>query len=865
MKNQSGLFLGLVLLVFFYSKSYSQNLYHSGLLFTAAPSPKEQRTSLDLTHDSPVTARNKFTLEFDFAIWSRNQFGYIFRIFDKDHHNIDLVYIPESSTLAVLKLVINGLPTTINIALAEKDLVRNNWMHLSLTFDLNQGRVDLRLDNQSYTDDNVDAARLRRLYICFGVNRSIYFPTTDVPHMAIRNIWISDHKNQPRHSWLLNESEGETASDLTGNSIAQIINPTWLVNNHFFWTKRDEFHMEASSGVACDTVRNRILLIGKNRIVSYDVNTSETHEQIVNNVKPSGLKTELFYYSALLKKIYCIGTIPNQIHVYDEGNNVWEKGVAGSFTAQCINSAFFLNEQNEAAFSLGGYRNYRYFDNLMRYSFRDKSWNQVLLKGDKLVPRSYAAVTKTNSPGEYLVFGGYGNASGQQELGPQCLYDLYRLNINDGRLEKQWNMLNVAENFIPMGSVTVTEQNPALYVLGFPPFLNGTYLKLYRISIEKPGYSVVSDTIHFYFDEVRSKASLFFFRKTQEFYAVIKTPISRDSTSYKIFSLNYPPVSRSMMSTTLKTVLANPGTWISAMYWMVGVLLMFLIYLLVWLLKKLHDAQESLEAEDQLNSLVGDRKPFRSDYNDKNLTELPQQNAIYLFGEFRIYDADGLDISHHFSTKLRQLFLSVLLMGSDEKGITNEKLNSIHWTYHSPESAKNNRNVNLKKLRDLLTNLKGVQISHLDGSWLLRLSPDVFCDYHYLQKKIKSGFQPLNRGEFERIIHLLAQGIFVPDERMPWLDPFSSQFLTALLDYLFLLTDSFEKDKNPEAIYRIANIILKCDPLNEEAFKLKIEALVMLKNHNQAFLDYEYFTRGYEKMYGIQFPLSFKSFFRKEE
>jgi hypothetical protein len=48
--------------------------------------------------------------------------------------------------------------------------------------------------------------------------------------------------------------------------------------------------------------------------------------------------------------------------------------------------------------------------------------------------------------------------------------------------------------------------------------------------------------------------------------------------------------------------------------------------------------------------------------------------------------------------------------------------------------------------------------------------------------------------------------------------------------------------------------------MNEDAFKLKIEALVRLKNHNQAFLDYEYFTKGYEKMYGIQFPLSFKSF-----
>ena len=126
-------------------------------------------------------------------------------------------------------------------------------------------------------------------------------------------------------------------------------------------------------------------------------------------------------------------------------------------------------------------------------------------------------------------------------------------------------------------------------------------------------------------------------------------------------------------------------------------------------------------------------------------------------------------------------------------------------------------------------------------------------------------FQPLTREEFEKIILVLAQGIFVADERTPWLDPFNSHFLTSLLDYLFLLTDSFEKDKNPEAICRIADLILKSDTLNEEAFKLKIEALIKLKNHNQAFFDYTYFTKGYEKMYGIPFPQSFKSFIRKEE
>ena len=865
MRNRSLIFLGLVLLIFPSLKSVSQNLFHSGLLFTAAPNAKEERTSLDLTSNSLVTARNKLNLEFDLSIWKRDQFGYVFRIFDKEHHNIDLVYIPESSTLAVLKLVVNGLPTTINIPLVEKDLVRNTWLHLLLSFNLKQGKIDVSLGDTVFTDNQVVLTGFRKLNIIFGANRSIYFPTTDVPRMAVRNIRIADYNNKTAHNWLLNESEGEKASDLVGNLTAHSTNPNWLINNHFYWTKKEELRMEASSGIAFDTAQNRILFIGKHKIMVYDIVNSEITTLKVLNNKPSNTKSESYYYSYKTGKIYCIGTVPNEVNVYDENKNEWEKAALEVNTTQSVNSTFFLNDQGNVVYSLGGYHNYRYNDFLMRYNFTDKNWKQILLKGDKLVPRSYAAIAKTNLPGEYLIFGGYGNASGQQELGPQCLYDLYHLNTNDSLLKKKWNIESVSENFIPMGSTTVSEPTPALYILGFPPFLNGTYLKLYRISLEKPEYSAFSDTMHFYFDEERSKASLSFFDKTREFFAVIKTPVGPDSTTYKVFTLNYPPVNRSMLAITFKTVLSNPGNWIIKVFWMVGIFSLVFIYILILLLRELHTAEESLEDDQQLNSLVNEKVPVRNENHDKKHVELPKRNAIYLFGEFRVYNSEGIEISSRFPTKIRQLFLSILLLGTDEKGITNEKLNSIHWTYHSPESAKNNRNVNLKKLRDLLLSLNGVQILHNDGSWVLKFSNEVFCDYQFLLKKMKGTFQPLTREDFEKIILVLTQGIFVADERTPWLDPFNSHFLSSLLDYLFLLTDSFEKDKNPEAIYKIADLILKSDPLNEEAFKLKIEALIKLRNHNQAFFDYTYFTKGYEKMYGIQFPMSFKSFIRKEE
>lgn len=864
MNNRTRIFLGLVFLLLLSTRISSQNLYHTGLLFAAAPQPKEQRTSLNLTPDLPINVRNKFSLEFDFAIWNRDQFGYIFRIFDDLHHNIDLVYIPKSSTLAILKLVVNGHLTLINYAFAEKDLVRNNWFHLILSFDVENGTVNCKLGDISISDGKVDLSGMKRLFFCFGANQSEYFPTTDVPQMAIRNIRIADYKSKLCHNWLLNESQGNEATDLEGDFTAHITNPIWLINNHFFWTKKDEVRMDISSGVTFDTLQNRIMFVGKHTVLSYDIITSETSEHIVKNVKPSSLKSESYFYSSTAKKFYCVGLIPALVNVYDEGMNEWEKASVDSESVQYTKSTFFMNEQSDAVFSVGGYRSYRYYDILMRYGLLEKSWNQVFLKGDKLEPRSYASVTETRKPGEYFIFGGYGNVSGQQELGPHCLYDLYQLNIKDLVLKKKWQLENVTENFIPMGSTTVPEEHPALYVLGFPPFLNGTYLKLYRISLENAGYSVVSDTIHFNFDEERSTASLFFFRKTQEFYAVIKTQLGKDSADYKIFSLTYPPVNSSLMSFAVKTDLSNSGFWTKPIYWMVGGFSLILICLLFLFLRRLHVAEKYLNEEQKLNPFVYDKIPLKTGNANKKHVVLPHKNAIYLFGEFRIYDSEGVEISHLLSSKLRQLFLSIFLLGGDDNGITNEKLNDIHWNYHSPQSAKNNRNVNIKKLRDALSSLKGIHIAHNEGSWTIKLDSEIFCDYYFLRKKITEKIQPVTHKEFEQIVLILSQGLFVADERTPWLDSFKSHSLSSLLDYLFLLADSFEKDKNPEAIRRIANLILTSDPLNEEAFKLKIEALIKQKNHNQSFIDYEYFAKEYKTMYGISYPVSFKSFIKKE-
>jgi two-component SAPR family response regulator len=864
MKNQSWIYIGLVLIVLVVPQAMGQNLYHTGLLFNAAPLPKEQRTSLNLTDESPIVVRNSFSLDFDFALWNNNQFGYVFRIYNKQNNNIDLVFVPGPNGDGNLKLAINGRPTTINLPLTERELIRNHWINLRFRFDLKKGNVTCTKGNATFIDNQVNLTGFSKIYICFGVNRGSYFPTTDVPNMAVRNIRINDFENKIRHNWLLNESEGNEATDLVGNLIAKADNPNWIINNHFFWNKQTEFKLNSSSGVTIDTAQNRIIFVATDQIISYDIIHAKTSVRYTQNEKQSVEKSESYFYSPFKKTIYCIGKIPSPVETYNEFLNQWESPEKNDLPRLYSNPTYFMDERSQSAFSLGGYSNYKYNNKLLQYNLQDRKWEEYRLKGDNLLPRYFASVTPTAKAGEYFVFGGYGNASGQQELGPQCLYDLYLLNLNDSSITKKWSMENIQDNFIPMGSTTTDEQNPALYVLGFPPFLNDTYLRLYRVSLDNPGYSVVSDTLHFFFDEEQSKATLFFFKKTQEFYAVLKSPEKDDSATYRIFSLTYPPVNRQLMTFTFQTILSNPESFPHYIYWLVLAFSLVMLFLFLFLLKKLHLAEEKMEESEELQMLIQDKTPVIYENPQKTTVVLPEKNAIYLFGEFRILDDQGNDLASDFTIKLKQLFLSILLLANDDNGVSNEKLNSIHWTYHTPQSAKNNRNVNIKKIRDILASTKGIQILHQDGFWSVRLSGEIFCDYQFILKKLKNSTQPITREEFEKIILILNQGMLVDNEKAPWLDSVKSKFTTALLDYLFTLASSFEKSKNPQAIQKIANAILKSDPLNEEAFKLKIESLVMQKNRHQAFVEYEYFTREYEKMYGVSFPQSFKSFFNSE-
>ncbi len=105
-------------------------------------------------------------------------------------------------------------------------------------------------------------------------------------------------------------------------------------------------------------------------------------------------------------------------------------------------------------------------------------------------------------------------------------------------------------------------------------------------------------------------------------------------------------------------------------------------------------------------------------------------SAIDLFGGFQVIDKQGTDITHRFTSTLKELFIFILLHSVKlEKGVSTTVLHEFLWPDKDEVSARNNRNVNLKKLRSLLECIGDVAIENTNSYVRLTMADSVLCDY----------------------------------------------------------------------------------------------------------------------------------------
>ena len=242
---------------------------------------------------------------------------------------------------------------------------------------------------------------------------------------------------------------------------------------------------------------------------------------------------------------------------------------------------------------------------------------------------------------------------------------------------------------------------------------------------------------------------------------------------------------------------------------------------------------------------------------DKITIPKPDKNYIQLFGDFKVLDKNGDNISTQFTPKLKQLFLIILLYSQRNKnGISTKELTDILWMGHSSQSAKNSRGVTIRKLRLILESLDTVQINFHIDRWSMSFSENVYCDYVECIRILKQ--EKIYDNDFNlKFYHIIQEGELFKGESYDWLDDFKGLVGNNIVDILMKFINELTLEADSELIMKLAERILETDPINEQALAFKLKILVRQNNYNLARFTFDRFCILYEELYGEKFDQKF--------
>ena len=244
-----------------------------------------------------------------------------------------------------------------------------------------------------------------------------------------------------------------------------------------------------------------------------------------------------------------------------------------------------------------------------------------------------------------------------------------------------------------------------------------------------------------------------------------------------------------------------------------------------------------------------------------SIPELPRQSAIHLFGEFRVYDREGNDITKKFSPLMKEL-LALILISSAGQGISSDKLKELLWYDKSAMSARNNRAVYIGKIRALLDTLGEYELNNNNGHWLFS-SEEIFVDY--LEYAGITWENNDRRSDIERLIYLTHRGNLLSEADYRWLDAYKSEVSDTVIEKLWTFGYAHISDSMQDFIVALADTIFRFEHINEQALYLKCKSYSLSGRHSPAKNTFDLFCEEYKNVYGEAFPFSFTELLEKTD
>lgn len=830
----------LILLLFFIPDLIADH----GVYFKSNEVNKENRTGLDITHNGNISYTNDFTIQFKISFRdSETHYGEILSLKETINNNLIQVTYRNPDIFVIH----NKRETKFHLNLNDEQIQNNRWIDFKLHINAINHEINLQIGNKTLNSD-IDFTQNSDFALSLGVINKYGFFIDEVPSISVKDISIRID-GAPKHLWPLKKTDNSLLKDVLSSKTAKIYNPDWVIDYHNKWKKIQTLQFASRPALLFDKDHEQInFIFTDGSIQKFNPHTKVLNEY-TNNQKgyPCFEKAQQICYNQD-GKITTYSFNKNSISSFDTITNSWNNAFESTEhdTPKFWHHNKLLHPKTGNITTIGGYGYYSYYNDILTFDSNKNEWQKLIFTGDTIKPRYLASLGQSETDeNSVFLFGGMGNAMGKQILGKEFYYDLFKIDFNTQKIKQIWNY-NCDEQFqfLPVNSMKLTSNDSSFYTLMFPSVKQSTYLKAVRGFIHEPRLVFIGDSIPYNFLDIESFADIYYWDSENKLIAITSHQINDSSYEVNIYSISYEPGSSDDFNISS---VALPLS-VKIFYSILAILIITLIFFIIKKImkeKQLRDSNISIKQNLEFETSI---------FN----YQIPKTNAIILFGGFQVFDVKGKDITYLFSPTLKELFLLILLNTlNGGKGISSKRIQEYLWPDKSESKAKNNRGVNIKKLRGILEDLPGCEVSFDNNYWKIHLPDDVFCDLDYVHKIIKNK-ETIN--QLEEIIIILQRGPMLRDIFPEWLDSFKDFNTSLIVNTL----EEIINDTDTAISLAISNVIFEFDQMNETALKTKCCILVSQGKHSLAIETFEHYRKLYLKFYNEEYQHSFKDIVAKD-
>ncbi|WP_333863275.1 Kelch repeat-containing protein [Sphingobacterium sp.] len=828
--------------ILFFAKIWANGLRINGNAY-----PISKRSSAEISFDQLKGLKSfengNLQLTFQLALDERSNQGGIFKLKFADSDQVISMNLKSTRSQKIeFSLNLEGNSVLGQFIFDKSQLKIQQWFPVDLRINLSEGKITWKVLNQRVVISTVSGLRTKILpqQLIFGKNGY----SIDVADYTIKDVSLSDGMVQCGIP--LKERGGDIIHDDRGNRIGKTVNASWLAPESFFWEKWKTIKLNAIGGYQMDQERGRFIVFSQDSLWVTDLYAGNESVYPMPHNLPFRIQLGNSFLLNNKLYIYEVNNLPQDICsiVQIDLDNLQSVCVSKRqlpmqlhhHTGQALSQSDYL--------IFGGFGNERYNGDFLKLNTQNGIWDTLHVSGDKIYPR-YFTSSFVDKAKYFYVFAGMGNTQGNNNLGRNYYYDLYRFDVDKQAVKKVWELDWKAKNKVPVRQL-VYDGKKNFYSLMYSEYESSSFLQLYQFSIDNPHYQALGDSIPIKSDKIKTNANLFQFEPLNRFYAVTEVYDNEEVKSeVVIYRLRLPVLTAGDWNKEREASSFSLRLWLLVFGGITGLVF-------YWKFKK------------GKGNVAGERQKVEKDTGESSagmqlLTDdfiFPATNCIHLFGEFKVTDAKGVDITHLFKGKVKHLLILILLHDPN-RGISSELISSLLWPDKEYIASKNIRNVTLNHLRKSLEYMDGIKLVYGQSFYKIELNGTYVDSCHF---KTIIGQHTLTN----ELWTILNRGQFLPKESVDGLDTLKSLYEQEIIDFLMQQIKLAYSENELKIALQLIHILYVTDPVSLEALKIEINIWKKMGDEAKAKKSYQKFQKRYSKWMGTEYLTSFESIFHED-